>query len=107
MIILFSNFFSDTYNNLNCFSITSIDAYSNGPWKLPHPVKILGVGNPINDNCEPSVPPRIGSVLGSISSLANTRLGISIMCCKGLIFLPYYNIGHEHRLLQGNPHSEY
>ena len=47
--------------------------------ELPQPVKIFGVGNPINDNCEPSVPPRIGSVLGVISNFANTRLGISMM----------------------------
>ncbi len=52
------------------FSITSMDAYSYGPWKLPQPVKMFGIGNPINDNCEPSVPPRIGSVFAGISNLA-------------------------------------
>ena len=50
--------------------------------------KILGVGNPIKDNCDPSVPPRIGSVLGTMSKASKTRLGISMMCFKGSIFLP-------------------
>lgn len=44
-----------------------------------HGLGIGGVGNPINDNCEPSVPPRIGSVFAGISNLAKTRLGISII----------------------------
>ncbi len=67
-------FLSNTNDNMNSFSITSIEAYSKGPWKLPHPVKILGVGNPIKDNCDPSVPPRIGSVLGTMSKASKTRL---------------------------------
>ena len=53
---------------------------------MPQPVKILGVGNPIKDNCDPSVPPRIGSVLGTMSKASKTRLGISMMCFKGSIF---------------------
>ncbi|MGX0130861.1 hypothetical protein ACUXGJ_001558 [Staphylococcus cohnii] len=70
------------------FSMTSIEAYSKGPWKLSQPVKMLGVGNPINDSCEPSVPPRIGSVLAGISNWSKTRLGMSITCGYGLIFSP-------------------
>ena len=71
-VYLMCDFLSNTNDDLHCFSITSIDAYSKGPWKLPQPVNILGVGKPLNDNCEPSVPPRIGAVFGSILKSLNT-----------------------------------
>ena len=42
--------------------------------------KNVGVGIPINDSCEPSVPQRIGSVLAGISNWSKTCLGMSITC---------------------------
>jgi len=48
------------------FSILSTETYSNLPWKFSPPVKMFGVGRPLYESCEPSVPPRIGSMTGSI-----------------------------------------
>ena len=81
-------FLSNTNDNMNSLFHYIDRSVFKGPWKLPQPVKILGVGNPIKDNCDPSVPPRIGSVLGTMSKASKTRLGISMMCFKGSIFLP-------------------
>ena len=47
------------------FSMSCTDTHSSREWKLCSPAKRFGVGSPMNDRREPSVPPRIGRECGS------------------------------------------
>ena len=66
------------------FSMSCTDTHSSREWKLCSPAKRFGVGSPMNDSREPSVPPRIGCSIGSrparrIASRArSTTVGMSI-----------------------------
>ncbi len=72
---LFSaNSFAISMMTLLAFSMLSTEIYSNLPWKFSPPVKMLGVGSPMYESWEPSVPPRIGSIIGSMSKLSLPRL---------------------------------
>ena len=42
------------------FSMSWTDTHSRREWKLCSPAKMFGVGSPMNESREPSVPPRIG-----------------------------------------------
>ena len=52
------------------FSIDSTATNSYRPWKFSPPAKMFGVGKPINEILEPSVPPRIGSIIGVIDKFS-------------------------------------
>src|SRR5699024_6737123 len=67
------------------FSISSADAYSNLPWKFSPPVNRFGVGRPLYDNSEPSVPPLTGLISGVIFRDSIARLAFSTMCIIGSI----------------------
>ena len=49
------------------------DTHSSREWKLCSPAKRFGVGRPMNDSREPSVPPRIGA-LANVEAGAADRL---------------------------------
>ena len=47
------------------------------PWKFSPPANIFGVGSPINEIFEPSVPPRIAFIIGLIPRFSIASLAIS------------------------------
>ena len=59
-------------------SMVSRLTYSKRPCMFSPPAKRLGVGMPIKEILEPSVPPRIGSMIGWMSRLSMTALAIWI-----------------------------
>ncbi|MNT91300.1 hypothetical protein D3C72_2323710 [compost metagenome] len=57
------------------------------PWKLWPPVNRLGQGSPMKERRAPSVPPRIGLILGVTSAASMAALASSTMCMCGSIWL--------------------
>ena len=60
-----SHTFASSTITSTAFSMSCTDTHSSREWKFCSPAKMFGVGSPMNDSRDPSVPPRIGRSRGS------------------------------------------
>ena len=72
LFMVMCDFLSNTNDDLHCLLHYIDRCIFKRSMEITATCKYIRVGKPLNDNCEPSVPPRIGAVFGSIFKSLNT-----------------------------------